>query len=51
VVAAFDGGQSTTDAGGCCDRSGDRLVGRFAACFVDHRAQAQIEHTVAAMVA
>jgi Transposase DDE domain group 1 len=54
VVAAFDGGEGTTDAGGLLLGATDRaihLVGRFAACFVDHRAQAQVEHTVAAMVA
>jgi hypothetical protein len=54
VVAAFDGGDGTTDAGGLLLGATDRaihLVGRFAACFVDHRAQAQVEHTVAAMVA
>jgi Transposase DDE domain group 1 len=54
VVAAFDGGEGTTDAGGLLLGATDRaihLVGRFAACFADHRAQAQVEHTVAAMVA
>ena len=54
VVAAFDGGDHTTDAGGLLLGATDRainLVGRFAACFVDHRVQAQVEHTVAAMVA
>ena len=54
VVAAFDGGDHTTDAGGLLLGATDRavgVVGRFAACFVDGRAQAQIEHTVAAMVA
>jgi Transposase DDE domain group 1 len=54
VVAAFDGGEGTTDAGGLLLGATDRtihLVGRFAACFVDHRAQARVEHTVAAMVA
>jgi hypothetical protein len=54
VVAAFDGGEGTTDAGGLLLGATDRtihLVGRFAACFVDHRAQAQVEHPVAAMVA
>ena len=54
VVAAFDGGEGTTDAGGLLLGATDRtvhLVGRFAGCFVDHRAQAQVEHTVAAMVA
>jgi hypothetical protein len=54
VVAAFDGGEGTTDAGGLLLGATARtiqLVERFAACFVDHRAQAQVEHTVAAMVA
>ena len=54
VVAAFDGGEGTTDAGGLLLGVTDRainLVGRFAACFVDHRAQAQVEHSVAPMVA
>jgi hypothetical protein len=54
VVAAFDGGDHTTDAGGLLLGATDRaigVVGRFAACFDDGRAQAQVEHTVAAMVA
>ena len=54
VVAAFDGGDHTTDAGGLLLGATDRtigLIGRFAACFVDGRAQAQVEHTVEAMVA
>jgi Transposase DDE domain group 1 len=54
VVAAFDGGDGTTDAGGLLLGTTDRtikLVGRFAACFVDGRAQAQVEHTIEAMVA
>jgi hypothetical protein len=54
VVAAFDGGDNTSDAGGLLLGATDRaigLVGRFAACFVDGRARAQIEHTVEAMVA
>ena len=54
VVAAFDGGGHTSDAGGLLLGATDRaihLVGRFAACFVDHRVQAQVEHTVKAMVA
>jgi Transposase DDE domain group 1 len=54
VVAAFNGGEGTTDGGGLLLGATDRaihLIGRFAACFVDHRAQAQVEHTVAAMVA
>jgi hypothetical protein len=54
VVAAFDGGEHTTEAGGLLLGATDRtigLVGRFAACFVDGRAQAQVEHTIEAMVA
>ncbi|MGH6618719.1 MAG: transposase, partial [Alphaproteobacteria bacterium] len=54
VVAAFDGGDGTTDAGGLLLGKTDRainLVGRFAACFVDRRAQAQVEHAIEAMVA
>jgi Transposase DDE domain group 1 len=54
VVAAFDGGEHTTEGGALLLGATDRainLVGRFAACFVDGRAQAQVEHTVKAMVA
>jgi Transposase DDE domain group 1 len=54
VVAAFDGGEVTSDAGALLLGATDRaigLVGRFAACFVDCRAQAQVEHSIAAMVA
>ena len=54
VVAAFDGGEVTSDAGGLLLGATDRAIGltaRFAACFCDHRAQAQVEHTVKAMVA
>jgi hypothetical protein len=53
VVAAFDGGDNTSDAGGLLLGATDRAIGltaRFAACFLDHRAPAQVEHTVAAMV-
>jgi hypothetical protein len=54
VVAAFDGGDNTSDAGGLLLGATDRAIGltaRFAACFLDDRAQAQVEHTVKAMVA
>jgi Transposase DDE domain group 1 len=54
VVAAFDGGDTTSDAGGLLLGATDRALGlmaRFAACFCDNRAQAQVEHTVEAMVA
>jgi len=54
VVAAFDGGEVTSDAGALLLGATDRAIGlveRFAACFVDGRAQAQVEHSVQAMVA
>jgi hypothetical protein len=54
VEAAFDGGDATSDAGALLLGATDRVVGlvtRFASCFEDGRVQAQIEHTVATMVA
>jgi hypothetical protein len=53
VVAAFDGGAITSDAGGLLLGAADRAIGmvdRFAACFVDRRSQAHIEHSVATLV-
>lgn len=47
VVASFDGGRSSTDAGALLLGSSDRAVGltrRFAACFKDARNAALIEH-------
>jgi len=53
VVAAFDGGKMTSDAGalllGATDRA-IRLVERVAKCFTDRRAAELIEHTVATLV-
>jgi Transposase DDE domain group 1 len=53
VVAAFDGGAITSDAGalllGATDRA-IRLVERFAGCFQDGRAAEWVEHTVATLV-
>jgi hypothetical protein len=53
VVAAFDGGAITSDAGalllGATDRA-IRLVERFAACFADARLAERVEHTVATLV-
>ncbi|HEX6015632.1 MAG TPA: IS1380 family transposase [Geminicoccaceae bacterium] len=54
VVAAFDGGEVTSDAGALLLGATDRAIGlvtRFAACFDDGRDQAQIEHKVGVMVA
>ena len=53
VVASFDGGAITSDAGalllGATDRA-IRLVERFAACFVDGRRRESVEHEVATLV-
>ena len=53
VVAAFDGGAITSDAGalllGETDRA-IRLTERFAACFTDTRAAELVEHQVATLV-
>jgi hypothetical protein len=54
VVAAFDGGEVTSDAGALLLGATDRAIGlmtRFAACFDDGRDPAQIEHRIEAMVA
>jgi hypothetical protein len=53
VVAAFDGGRMTSEAGalllGATERT-IRLIERFADCFTDHRAAELIEHTVPTLV-
>ena len=53
VVAAFDGGAVSSDAGalllGATDRT-IRLVERFAACFADGRDARRIEHAVTTMI-
>ncbi len=52
VVAGFDGGAITSDAGalllGATERAID-LVGRFAACFTDARDPERVEHAVATL--
>src|SRR5215213_8219298 len=53
VVAGFDGGALTSDAGALLLGATDRavgLVGRFATCFRDARASERIEHEVATLV-
>ena len=50
VVAAFDGGTMTSDAGALLLGAADQVIGltrRFAACFHDARNPAFIEHEVA----
>ena len=53
VVAGFDGGAITSDAGalllGATDRA-IRLVDRFAQCFIDRRSQELVEHLVPTLV-
>lgn len=53
VVATFDGGAITSDAGGLLLREVDtkfRFLDQFAACFTDHRDPDRTEHTVAQLL-
>jgi Transposase DDE domain group 1 len=53
VVAAFDGGRITSDAGALLLGAADRVIGltrRLAACFSDARNPALIEHEVETLV-
>ena len=53
VVADFDGGRMTSDAGALLLGATDRatgLVGRFSACFSDGRAAARVVHDVEMLV-
>ncbi len=53
VVAGFDGGAITSDAGALLLGATDRaigLLGRFAGCFLDGRRAEYVEHRVAALV-
>ena len=53
VVAAFDGGQVTSDAGAWLLGAADRAIGlvrRLARCFTDGRAPELVEHTVETML-
>jgi DDE family transposase len=54
VVAGFDGGAVTSDAGALLLGATDRVIGlveRFAVCFNDGRSAGLVEHTVETMVA
>jgi len=54
VVAQFDGGDITTDAGGLLLREVEQrtgIIGKFAACFRDYRDSRFIEFTVEELVA
>jgi hypothetical protein len=53
VVAGFDGGKITSDAGALLLAATDRavrLIDRFAGCFTDSRLPELVEHTVATLV-
>ena len=53
VVAGFDGGKITSDAGALLLRASDQAIGlidRFARCFTDRRSAELVEHTVATMI-
>ena len=53
VVAGFDGGAITSDAGGLLLRETDRALGlieRIAACFRDGRAPDQVVHSLRTLV-
>jgi hypothetical protein len=53
VVASFDGGAITTDAGALLLGQADRAIGlteRFAACFIDTRKAELVEHKVDTLV-
>ena len=53
VVAAFDGGKITSDAGALLLAASDRAIGlidRLANCFTDTRSPEQVVHTVATLV-
>jgi len=54
VVAQFDGGAITSDAGGLLLREVEKrtgIIARFATCFRDHRVKEHIEHRVKELVA
>ena len=53
VVAEFDGGAITSDAGGLLLGATDRVIGlvdRFASCFVDRRVPELVEHSVRTLI-
>ncbi len=53
VVAGFDGGTITSDAGALLLGASERAIGlidRLAGCFIDSRSPEQVEHTVTTLV-
>jgi hypothetical protein len=54
VIGGFDGGRITSDAGGLLLREVETvtgIIGRFSACFTDHRDERRVDHTVSELVA
>jgi hypothetical protein len=54
VVARFDGGTLTSDAGALLLREVERATGilrQFTACFTDHHDATRVEHSAASLVA
>ena len=54
IVARFNGGRISSDAGGLLLRETERvtgIIGQFASCFTDHRDPDLIEHTVEELIA
>lgn len=54
IIAHFNGGNITSDAGGLLLQQTERITGiikKFAACFTDHRDPDLIEHSVEELVA
>ena len=53
VVAQFDGGKISSDSGGLLLREVEQrthILKRLARCFVDHRDQDQIEHSLELLI-
>jgi hypothetical protein len=53
VVAAFDGGAVSSDAGALLLGATDKAIGlvaRFAGCFSDQRSQERVEHAIATLI-
>ena len=54
VVARFDGGRMSSDAGAVLLREADRAIGvtaKLASCFTDFRAPGRVEHDLETLVA
>ena len=53
VVAKFDGGRLSSDGGAVLLRAANQafqVTGRLAACFIDHRNPARVEHSLESLL-